>query len=516
MIVQFIGQGIHENEDETCGNYICSSIKDDSFTDITIFVAFLRFPGLNELKPFIEKAIEESREITIFVGIDERITSKEALELLLKLGVSTYVYNSEKFIYHPKIYLFESKTRNRIIVGSSNLTKAGLFYNVESSILLDFMSQDKSGLKILNQLKDYYSSFLDYTDPNIETLSQDYIDQLLSEGKISRESYDNQGEFISSIHDKSKAKGKNPEIGKLGDLEVLEYKPSKNYYSQTLKITEEYLAKWDLMFERMRNYKEKFGSCTVKREYKDRTLYGWYRKQKLLYNDKEIVMPKEHIDKLRSIGFYFGDGHILHQEKIVKDWLEILFDAILNNEKIGVNHRYKYNGLTLGTWLVGISQANKKGKKLDVRKQIEDLGFNFSDSIISPENIVDKYVSDLLSAINPDKQRFRTRFNQTIKPKKKKLSSERITQIDEAWQLQFNEELIWAKINEPTIDRTEEWKEHRKNEGVWHPIKLYGTKNIKLYHWVKNKRIYKKQMNRIKSNFTEHEIIELRNAGFPI
>jgi hypothetical protein len=85
MIVEFLGQGLHSEEDETCGNHICSAIKDVSFTQITIFVAFLRKPGLDYLKPFIKKAKKENRKIVFYVGIDQQVTSKEALELLLEL-----------------------------------------------------------------------------------------------------------------------------------------------------------------------------------------------------------------------------------------------------------------------------------------------------------------------------------------------------------------------------------------------------------------------------------------------
>ena len=123
------------------------------------------------------------------------------------------------------------------------------------------------------------------------------------------------GNHFSDVHDKSKPKGKNPKLGILGNLEVTEYKPTKNYRNEALKITEDYLAKWDLMFERMKAYSIKYGTCTVRRDYKDRTLYGWYRKQKLLYNHKDITMPHEHIEKLKSIDFYFGDGHKIKTRK---------------------------------------------------------------------------------------------------------------------------------------------------------------------------------------------------------
>lgn len=160
--------------------------------------------------------------------------------------------------------------------------------------------------------------------------------------------------------------------------------------------------------------------------------------------------------------------------------------------------------------------ANKTGKKLDVRKQIEDLGFDFSETSRSTDDVVERFMADLLNDKNPNKMNFRTRFNQNIKTKKKNLTAEQIKRIEEAWQLQFNEELIWTKIHEPTVDRTSEWRSYRQKEGVWHPIKIQGNENIVLYHWVNNKLKYKKQMDRLKDNFSEKEKMELRQLGFNI
>lgn len=118
MITEFIGQGLTDESEDTLGNYLCSSLKEEVFTEVTFFVAFMRSQSLNELKPFIQKAKSEGRNLTFFVGIDEKITSKEALEMLLDLEIEAYIYNSNSYIYHPKVYLFEGELRNRIIVGS--------------------------------------------------------------------------------------------------------------------------------------------------------------------------------------------------------------------------------------------------------------------------------------------------------------------------------------------------------------------------------------------------------------
>jgi HKD family nuclease len=416
MIAEFIGQGIHENESETCGNHICSSIKNEQFITITIFVAFLRKPGVLELKPFIQKAISENRKITVFVGRNEFITSKEALELLLELGVETYIYNADIFIYHPKVYLFEGK-RNRIITGSSNLTKSGLFYNVESSLLLDFSNDDKQGMKVLNQLKDYFTPLLDFTDPNLEFVTQEHIEKLFAEGLIPTENYEHSED--SFLNKKDKKKFTIPEIGELGNIEISEDRPRKKYRNHTLTITEAYLEKWDFMFERIKKYRDDYENCTVKRDFVDHTLYAWYIKQKLLYNHPVLKMPEEHILKLRTIDFYFGDGHKYREEEIFKGWLELLDDAMFNKERIILNQGYFYKGRKLGTWLIGVSQANKIGKKLEIRKRIEDTGFDYANTSKAVENVIARLIADLYKTINPNKLDWRTRFFKHINKKEK-------------------------------------------------------------------------------------------------
>ncbi len=514
MIAEFIGHGIHEDDNETCGNYICSSIKNPVFTDITVFVAFIRKPGLLELKPFIQKAISENRKVTFFVGRNEFITSKEALELLLELRVSTYIYNADIFIYHPKVYLFEG-IKNRIITGSSNLTKTGLFYNVECSLLLDFSNQDSAGLKVLNQLKDYFSPLLDFSDPNLEFVTQEHIDKLYAEGLIPTENFEYDLNYTINPNGKKKRKFKLPEIGELGNIEITDDKPRKKYKNHVLTITEAYLQKWDFMFERLKAYKKEFGTFTVKRDYADHILYAWYIKQKLLYNHKELKMPKEHIEKLLAVGFSFEDGHKLNEEEIVKGWLELLKEAVVNKERIILTHSYTYKGKKLATWLIGIDQANKKGKKLDIRKRVEATGFDYANTSKSVQYVIGRLIDDLYKAENPNKLDWRSRFYKHIK-KKEKLDNKTIEDIELVWEYHFHEKPTWGKIHSGTVDRTEEWKAYRKSEGKWFPITLTNNEPLALHFWVKHKMTSPKQMNKMKEKFNEKELAELRNAGFPV
>lgn len=518
MIVEYIGQGLYDEENYTCGNHICSALNSDFFTDMNFFVAFLRRTGLFEIIKFLKKAKDKEKNITFYVGIDQRVTSKQALEKLLELNIPTYVYNSSSYIYHPKVYMFEGKDKNRIIIGSSNFTNNGLFNNVEASVLLDFTSLDKSGMKFLNQVKDYFSPLLEFDDPNITEVTQEYIQELSDKGLLSNEDFENEkGTYNTKENfDSPKKRNKDRNTGELGTIVISENENHGIKKKQKLKITEDYLAKWPTMFEKLRDYKKKFNSTVVSKNYEDRTLQGWYQKQKLIYKSPDIDMPKEHYEKLLDLDIgFFKDGHIKLQENTIERWLEILEEAIKAEENVKANHRYIFGEYRLGTWLVGIASANKKGKRLDVREKIEKLGFDYSKTSRDLKSVVARLIKDLYSIENPDRQRWRTRLFKHI-DKKENLKFETIQEIEFAWKYHFHDDFSWDKIHEKYSDNTNEWKQHRKETGQWYPIKIVEGRYQNLYNWVERRfakpSILKKNLDR----FNEIEKQELRDAGFKI
>lgn len=515
MIVEFLGQGLYDEENETSGNHICSALNNEFFNEITFFVAFLRKTGLSQILKFLKKAKSEKKNITFFVGINGKVTSKQALEKLLELDIPCYIYYTENYIYHPKVYLFEGVDKNRIIIGSSNFTNNGLFNNVEASVLLDFTSQDKSGMKVLNQLKNYFNPLLEYTEPNLNNVTQEYIDELFAKGLLSNEDFegDSVNENLNKTYDKSK-KIRKPSSDELGNIDIKENRTLIDYKKQELKITEDYLEKWNYLFEKMKAYKEKYNSVTVAKEYEDRTLYGWYQKQKLLYNHPEIKMPQEHIDKLLAIDFYFGDGHILRQETIAKSWLEILKEAIESGEDVKANHRYVFKEYRLGTWLTGIASQNRKGKKLDVKKQIEEIGFDFSKTGRNTEDFYARFINDL-SKENPNKLRWRIKIYKQLH-KQERFTEKMKKEIGEFWELQFNEKIVWELMHEKYTDKTDEWKLHRKKVGQWYPIKIENGEFQLLHPWAKRRLNSKRSWKDIIHKFSEIELVELRKCGFPV
>jgi hypothetical protein len=168
--------------------------------------------------------------------------------------------------------------------------------------------------------------------------------------------------------------------------------------------------------------------------------------------------------------------------------------------------------------LVGVSQANRKNKKLELRKQIEELGFDFTATSRNPIDTANRFVSDLLNSENPDKANFQNRFNGVIRDRLDEIPEDIQQDIVDAWFLQFDEERPLGKIRERQRDRTDEWKAFRYNKSInpekkWlAPLTVMGD----VFWWARQKRETKSRMDLIKSNFTEKEKEELRAEGFPI
>lgn len=188
MTIKFLGQGFEAASANAIGNYLISYLNQTNFHSFTGISAFASEAGIFGLSGHILNAkqnFQVPRNITLVVGIDQQGTSKEALEELKNLNVASYIfYQSEAPIFHPKIYLFEGDQQTKLIVGSSNLTGTGLFVNVEGSLLIEFNNDDPEGTNLLNDLKSYYQTLFDLTDPNLFPISDAVIADFVAKGIV--------------------------------------------------------------------------------------------------------------------------------------------------------------------------------------------------------------------------------------------------------------------------------------------------------------------------------------------
>lgn len=113
------------------------------FDDMRMIVAFAKHGPLLRLAPAIAAWRSQRKPIRAVFGIDQRGTSRQALEFALQHFTEGYIVHggSSAFspTFHPKMYLFHGKTRAVAYVGSNNLTVGGTETNLECFIKLDLL-----------------------------------------------------------------------------------------------------------------------------------------------------------------------------------------------------------------------------------------------------------------------------------------------------------------------------------------------------------------------------------------
>jgi HKD family nuclease len=332
MKIEFLGHGIFEEQDNTVGNYLHKSFKDKNFDTFKCFVAYTTLSGLSIFIDELEKVILNYKKIEFYLGVDDNGTSREALLELLEKEIDTYIYYNPtkrtRAIYHPKLYIFNGEKANRILIGSSNLTRPGLFNNVETSLAIDFVSGNFQGEKLKRQIEEYFFNFLDKSNQNIKKLDLNLIKYLTVNGLILDEK-----RIYESEEDIEKNNIKDDEGNDLFtaveasylDLEDLENIASqteiKNYQSKII-LNDYYFSTWKINFDRFKIFKEKYKSVIIPKDYVNRGLYTWYLNQKALYREERI--PEEHLEKLLKNGFNFASGHDIRFDKIWEEsYLEL-------------------------------------------------------------------------------------------------------------------------------------------------------------------------------------------------
>lgn len=305
MQIEFIGHGLNKNNKLNVGDQIATSLISTHFDRFTAFVAFTALSGVNKLLPFLKEA--KNKKITFFVGVDNKGTSKQSLEMLLVNEIETYIYHqNEDFVtYHPKLFLFEGKVHSRIIIGSTNLTNSGFLSNIEANIQLDYRTEtDNQGKKLLNDIRAYFEDIINLTNKNIFKLDKELIEKydkmglLYSQLKYGKEVQSNDGEnpeekFIINEFYKS-------EFG--NGIE-----PSNVLYNKRVSLSQNDFEVFPVFLERYKTYKLNVKSTgAVNKNTEEKDLFNWYRRMKDLI--KEDLLPYELASQLIDAGFPFGNA----------------------------------------------------------------------------------------------------------------------------------------------------------------------------------------------------------------
>lgn len=320
MKATFLGHGLDTENRNNVGKQLAFSFDSSNYSVFNGFVAFAAISGVRMLIPYLKKAKETYTHIRFYIGVDNRGTSKEALEELIKENIETYIYHDKRdyVTYHPKLFIFEGSKYTRMIIGSSNLTSSGIKSNIEASVQLDFLTKtDNQGNKMLSEIKTYYSELLNLSSKKLKLLTKDLLEELIRENLLF-----NQYGGHNKLKESKPNDGENEEAPdeniEIPDFNIETGFEQKHLISNTKekRFTAYDYERFETLFERYILYKrDERPSGIVSKHTEDRELFRWYQKMNSLYNKDGL--PPEIEEKLKSVEFPF-DGVGIERRRLIK------------------------------------------------------------------------------------------------------------------------------------------------------------------------------------------------------
>jgi HKD family nuclease len=165
------------------GTELITAISDPKWTSFDFAVAWVRRSGMKHIESELRSFLKRGGTLCAIVGLDLENTSQQGLESLLDLehygAASTYVFHNENSgsTFHPKLYLLRNDVEAQLIVGSNNLTEAGLFRNVEAGLTLTLKSNNTTVTQTLLAMKTWSDTTSGLAKRLNATSLQEFVDQ---------------------------------------------------------------------------------------------------------------------------------------------------------------------------------------------------------------------------------------------------------------------------------------------------------------------------------------------------
>lgn len=181
MNVEILSQPISKHLGE-----VLSELTDEDWKNFYCIVAYAKHNGVLRIEPLLKKLKRKSTLCKFVVGIDQKNTSFEALQLLCESADELYIYHNEdaNTTFHPKMYFFEGENTAKVIIGSHNLTTGGLYTNNEQSIVYTMdlnYEEDRRNFETLLHIWGYYS---DTENEFCQKVSIELLEELKENGYL--------------------------------------------------------------------------------------------------------------------------------------------------------------------------------------------------------------------------------------------------------------------------------------------------------------------------------------------
>lgn len=116
---------------------IAGLLDSGKYSSLRVLVAFAKGTGVGLISPALETFIQAGGAVEVIVGLDMDGTSPDALESLVGLGATVFVFGVKgDRTFHPKVMIFDTDPPDdfALVVGSNNWTPGGLDSNFEVAL----------------------------------------------------------------------------------------------------------------------------------------------------------------------------------------------------------------------------------------------------------------------------------------------------------------------------------------------------------------------------------------------
>lgn len=176
-----------------------SRVADDRrYTSLDIVVAWVKRTGLDEIASSINAIRDRGGTVRVISGISLGGTSRQGLELLLRLADMSYVFHQPGRTFHPKVYSAKGDQNALIVVGSHNVTLGGVTRNFEAGILGDLDLTDRNDRDLLQSI----DHFIERLIADVEVcrpLTEEFLDELVRDRRLPLADEDRSGGTMEPV-----------------------------------------------------------------------------------------------------------------------------------------------------------------------------------------------------------------------------------------------------------------------------------------------------------------------------
>lgn len=181
------------NDEFRLGDVIVNSLADTEILFFEAAIAFAKVSGVKHIKDSLREFVLRGGHASLSIGIDQRGTTREALELLLEAlskseSAIRVFHNENQSTFHTKLYLFYGESDRAILaVGSSNLTEGGLYTNYEVDLLAELNLQHEEDKSLFEQAKSILKGYASDDTGLSKELTEELVAKLQASGKLPTE-----------------------------------------------------------------------------------------------------------------------------------------------------------------------------------------------------------------------------------------------------------------------------------------------------------------------------------------